>query len=79
MLVIKNSKDYIIYFFFRHSVDKDCRYWHFMPTERHQELVEKYKEIIGEKEPDTGMMNQIKDVKFELERILGFRSWPKFA
>ena len=45
-----------------------------MPTERHQELVEKYKEIIGEKEPDTGMMNQIKDVKFELERILGFRS-----
>ena len=57
----------------RNEVNNFCRYWHFIPTERREELVEKYKEIMGEKAPDTDFVHKFKNVKFEMEKILGLR------
>ena len=58
----------------RNTISKDCQYWHFLPTERKNELIDKYNEIIGHKKQDSAVVHQFKDVKFELEKILGFRS-----
>jgi hypothetical protein len=58
----------------RNYVVQDCRHWHFMPYERKTELLDKYHEILGETKPEEGMHLITKNVKFELARILGFRS-----
>ena len=52
----------------------NCQYWHFFPEERRKELMEKYKEIIGEKSPDSKIIHKFKDVRFEMEKILGMRN-----
>ena len=57
----------------RNEVNNFCRYWHFIPTERREELLDKYKEIIGEKAPDTDIIHEFKNIKFEMEKILGLR------
>ena len=58
----------------RNTISKNCQYWHFTPSERKNELLDKYNEIIGHKKQDSAVVHQFKDVKFELEKILGFRT-----
>ena len=58
----------------REFFPNECRHWHFLSTERNQELLEKYNEIIGVKKVDKGISKLAKNVQFELTKILGFRS-----
>lgn len=58
----------------RNFVTRDCRHWHFLPSERKEELREKYREILGQKPKDSDVASLVKNVKFEVEKILGFRN-----